>query len=109
MSFLDLSWKMFKSSFELSWLQTQDTFLSGIELIKKAWYQLQALWDKEGAKAGLAKIENKQFERASEIAAARGKMAELTKQRDAIKVFSTQMERYKAQRCSRWPKKIASA
>ncbi|GAB1403040.1 hypothetical protein MASR1M74_02180 [Lentimicrobium sp.] len=87
MSFLDLSWKMFKSSFELAWLQTQDTFLSGIELIKKAWYQLQALWDKEGAKAGLAKIENKQFERASEIAAARGKMAELTKQRDAIKVF----------------------
>lgn len=87
MSYLDLSWKMFKSSFELAWLQTQDTFLSGIELIKKAWYQLQALWDKEGAKAGLAKIENRQFERASEIAAARGKMAELTKQRDAIKVF----------------------
>lgn len=87
MNYLDLSWKIFKSSFELLWLQTQDTFLSGIELIKKAWYQLQALWDEEGAKAGLAKIENKQFERASEIAAARGKMAELTKQRDAIKVF----------------------
>lgn len=87
MNYLDLSWKIFKSSFELLWLQTQDTFLSGIELIKKAWYQLQALWDEDGAKAGLAKIENKQFERASEIAAARGKMAELTKQRDAIKVF----------------------
>lgn len=87
MNFMDLSWKIFKTQFEVTWLETQDTFLSGIELIEKAWYKLQSLWDKDAANAGLAKIEGKQFERAAEIASARGKMSEYINQRDAIKVF----------------------
>lgn len=87
MAYLDISWKMFRSQFEITWLEAQDTFLSGIELIERAWYKLQSLWDKDAARAGLTKIEGKQFERAAEIAAARGKMAELTAQRDAIKIF----------------------
>ena len=87
MVYLDVSWRMFRTQFEITWLEAQDTFLSGIELIERAWYKLQSLWDKDAARAGLAKIEGKQFERAAEIAAAHGKMAELTAQRDAIKVF----------------------
>jgi hypothetical protein len=87
MNYLVLSWQIFKNTHQIAWLEIQDTFLTGIELIQRAWYKLQSLWDKDAAKAGLASIENKQLERAAEIAAAKGKMDQLQAQRDAIKVF----------------------
>jgi hypothetical protein len=59
----------------------------GIELIERGWYKLQALWDKDSARAGLAKIENKQAERAAKIAAAKGKLDELSAARDKMKVL----------------------
>lgn len=50
----------------------QNSFLIGIELIKGGWYQLKKLWDKDGAQAGLAGINEQQNARAAEIAKARG-------------------------------------
>lgn len=87
MSYLVLSWQIFKTAHQVAWLEIQDTFLTGIELIERAWYKLQSLWDKDAAKAGLSKIENRQLERASELAAAKGKMDQLSAQRNAITVF----------------------
>ncbi|MBK9292566.1 MAG: hypothetical protein IPM52_13220 [Bacteroidetes bacterium] len=87
MNYLVVSWQIFKTTHQIAWLEIQDTFLTGIELIQRAWYKLQALWDKDAARAGLATIENKQLERAAEIAAAKGKMDQLQAQRNAIKVL----------------------
>lgn len=74
MEFLKFSWAAFKDFFNVTWLGAQDTFLSGIELIEKAWYHLKGLWDKDGASAGLASINNTQNARAAEIAKAKGLM-----------------------------------
>lgn len=90
MNYLDLSWQMLKNTLQTSWLEIQDVFLSGIELIERAWFKLQSLWDKDAARAGLSTIENNQLERAKALAAARGKMDELSAQRNAIKVFQLQ-------------------
>jgi len=87
MTYLDLSWKTFKNTLQITWLEIQGAFLSGIERIERAWYKMQSLWDKDAAIAGLKKIEDTQLERASALAAARGKMDELSAQRNAIKVF----------------------
>lgn len=87
MNYLVLSWQIFKNAHQQAWLEIEDTFLSGIELIERAWYKLQSLWDKDAAKAGLAKIEGRQLERASKLAAAKGKMDQLSAQRNAITVF----------------------
>ena len=65
-------WHGYVDSFKLVWLEIQDIFLTGIELIQKGWYTLQSLWDKEGAKAGLAAINNEQGKRATEIAKQQG-------------------------------------
>lgn len=75
MDFLKYSWEYFKSGWVLSWLSLQDGFLKGIELIQTAWYNLQSLWDEEGANAGLAKIEAQQNERANEIAETKSQAA----------------------------------
>ena len=79
MNEMDLDWKIFKDNFEIIWLNVQDTFLNGIEVLKRAWYKFQSLWDEQGANAGLAKIENKQKERVAEIAKAKDKLAGHTK------------------------------
>jgi hypothetical protein len=70
--FFKFSWSAFKDYFYLVWLNIQDTFMTGIELIEKGWYHLKSLWDKEGAAAGLSKINNQQNLRAAEIAKAKG-------------------------------------
>jgi hypothetical protein len=72
MDFCKFSWAAFKDSFMIVWLVLQDQFMSGIELIEKGWYHLKGLWDKEGAAAGLAKINNEQNSRAEEIAKTKG-------------------------------------
>jgi len=74
MDFFSYSWEAFKSSFLIIWLTVKDEFLSGIEVLQKAWYQLKSLWDEDGAKAGLAKIENQQNERAAEILKAKNQL-----------------------------------
>lgn len=85
--FLGLTWDIFKNRFELTWLRMKDTFMSGVETLMKAWYKLQALWDKEGAAAGLAAMESRQNERAEEIAASHNKLQDLIEQRGEIDVF----------------------
>lgn len=70
--FATATWHSFVDGFKLKWLEIQNTFLTGIELIQKGWYMLQSLWDKEGAKAGLASISNQQNQRATDIAKQRG-------------------------------------
>jgi tape measure domain-containing protein len=67
MDWLKYSWEFFKSVFLITWLNIKDEFLSGIETLQKAWFNLKSLWDEDGAKAGLAKIANQQHERAKEI------------------------------------------
>lgn len=70
--FFKHSWAAFKDYFYLVWLELQDSFMTGLELIEKGWYKLKMLWDKEGANEGLNKISNQQSQRAAEIAKARG-------------------------------------
>ncbi|TAD83310.1 MAG: phage tail tape measure protein [Bacteroidetes bacterium] len=74
MGFLSHSWDAFKGNFEVIWLQVQDAFMGGIELMEKGWYKLKALWDEDGAAAGLAAIQTQQNERATAIAAAQNKV-----------------------------------
>ncbi|OQC36551.1 MAG: hypothetical protein BWX63_01804 [Bacteroidetes bacterium ADurb.Bin041] len=85
--FLKITWDIFRAGFNLGWLRIEDTFLTGIETLMRAWYKLQALWDKEGAKAGLTAMENRQNERAEQIAASYGKLQDLIDQRGKIDVF----------------------
>lgn len=61
-------WKTFTADLQLKWLRAEHIFLSGIEKIMQAWFQLKSLWDEEGAKAGLAGLQSKSNERQAEIA-----------------------------------------
>lgn len=80
------TWNAFKAYFEITWLQVQDTFMSGIELMQKGWYKLKSLWDEEAAKAGLAAINDQQNKRANEIAAAKGVLqSEMAAAQEAMK------------------------
>lgn len=88
------TWKWIKLSFSqagewlrLKWLQVQDYFMTGFEIIQKGWYKLKGLWDKDGAQEGLAKIEANRNARAAEIAAAKGKIQELAAQRKSIDIW----------------------
>jgi tape measure domain-containing protein len=83
-----------KSSFEqagaflnLKWLQIQNTFLSGFELIQKGWYKLQSLWDKDAANAGLSALNGQSNARAEAILSAKGKVSELAAARKQMKVM----------------------
>lgn len=78
MNYLSFSWQAFKETFYLIWLHVQDGFLTGVELMQKAWYNFKSLWDEDGAKEGLDKLNNQANERAKEIAASQGKIAEYT-------------------------------
>ena len=72
MKFCRSTWAAYKDYFNLVWLSVQDGFMTGLELIEKGWFHLKSLWDKDGATAGLAKINDQQNSRAAEIAKAKG-------------------------------------
>lgn len=80
-SYFKLTWSEFKEVFNLTWLVIRDHFLSGIEMMMKAWYKLKSLWDEDGANKGLAKIAQQQDERAKELAESKGKLAEYEAQK----------------------------
>ena len=73
--FFKFSWAAFKDNFQLLWLNIQNDFMTGIEYIKKGWYNLKSLWDEDGANVELAKINDQQSTRAAEIAKQRGVLA----------------------------------
>ncbi len=75
-AYLGMTWVAFKESFLVQWLEIQDSFLKGVELIQKAWYKVQSLWDKNGASAGLAQLSDESAKRAEEIAGHRKSVAD---------------------------------
>lgn len=77
----------FKTALELKWLQIQNFFIKGIEIIEEGWYRLQGLWDSEAANSGLAKLEAERNARAKEIAETQGKLNELSKQISGMEVI----------------------
>ena len=83
MNFFKFSWASFKDYFMLVWLNVQDGFMTGIELIEKGWYHLKSLWDKDGAAAGLSKINDEQNKRAEAIAKQKGVLASDVKAAEA--------------------------
>jgi tape measure domain-containing protein len=85
--FMSTLWDTFKAQMHLKWLQIQDFFLTGIDIIKVGWYKLQSLWDEDAANAGLQKLTEQRNERAQEIAAAKGKVDELNKTLADTKVW----------------------
>lgn len=87
MRYMNLTWDIFKGNFEVIWLNVQDTFLTGVEYIQKAWYKLKSLWDEDSANSELSKINDEQNKRAEEIAKAKGKLDELKKERANIDVW----------------------
>ena len=52
-------WGAYMSYLKLGWLGFEHAILSGIDLIKIAWYKLKSLWDEDGATEALAKIQAK--------------------------------------------------
>lgn len=87
MKWIKLSFAQAGEWLHLKWLQVQDFFMKGFEVIAKGWYNLQSLWDKDGAREGLARIEANRNARAAEIAAAKGKIDELAAQRKVIDIW----------------------
>ena len=85
--YIKLSFRHAGASLKLTWLNVQDAFLSGFEIIKIGWFKLKGLWDEEGANAGLAAIEADRNRRAAEIAEAQGKVNELARMRSEIDVW----------------------
>lgn len=88
------TWKWIKLTFaqagewlHLKWLQVQDFFMSGFEVIEQGWYKLQSLWDKDGAQQGLARIQADRDARAAKIAKAKGKIDELAAKRREIDMW----------------------
>jgi hypothetical protein len=87
-TYMGLAMELFKTKLTLIWLDIKNDFLSGFEVIAEGWYNLQSLWDKEGAQNGLAKIEAQRNDRLQEIASAKGKVDELKKQMSDMTVFA---------------------
>ncbi len=52
-------WDFLIGGLKLGWMAFTKSFMWGIDLIRKAWYKLKGLWDKDGAQKGLDQI-NKQ-------------------------------------------------
>ncbi len=83
--FFKFSWDGFKDYFMLKWLLIQNDFMTGIEYIKKGWYNLKSLWDEDGANASLAQINDQQNARAAEIAKQKGVLeTDLKSAKDAL-------------------------
>lgn len=86
-----LGFELFKTAVTLIWLNVQDAFLNGFEVIEKGWYRVQKLWNSDAANAGLAKLEAERNARAKEIADVQGKRGELLKQMADMEVFQLRM------------------
>lgn len=78
-AYLNYSWQGFKESFHFMWLKVVDVFMTGIEAMMRAWYKFKSLWDEDGANAGLSKLDDQATERARNLAASKGKLAEFDK------------------------------
>lgn len=87
MEWIKLSFQQAGAWLKLKWLQVQDTFLTGFEVIETGWYKLKSLWDEDGAREGLARIEADRNARAEEIARAKGKVDEFAAKRKAIDIW----------------------
>jgi hypothetical protein len=70
--FFKSSWAVFKDTFYLIWLNVQDNFLKGLDVIKTGWYEIQKLWNKDAGDAGLKSIQDEANKRAAEIAKQKG-------------------------------------
>ncbi len=91
-AFMKLVWQGAMTELKLGWLEFEDFFMTAIEALQRAWYKLQSLWDKEGAAAGLAEVQDKQFERAEQIAEARNKLDEINKERKNIDIWQVKID-----------------
>jgi tape measure domain-containing protein len=87
MQYIKHSFEQAGAFLNLKWLQVQNTFLSGFELIQKGWYKLQSLWDKDAANAGLSALNGQGNARAEAILSAKGKVSELASARKQMKVM----------------------
>jgi len=90
MTYMKLGFELFKESISLKWLEVQNFFISGFEIIEKGWYKLQSLWNKSAANEGLAKLEAQRNERLMEIAEAKNKVNDLKKQMAEMTVWEVQ-------------------
>lgn len=87
MDYLKLSFQQAGAWLNLQWLKIENTFLTGFETIKKGWYALEKLWNKDAANQGLAAIEGQRNKRAEEILAAQNKVDKLSEARKTMKVW----------------------
>ena len=87
MTMCKLGFELFKASVTLIWLNVQDAFLRGFEVIEEGWYKVQSLWNEDAANAGLSKLEADRNARAKEIADAQGKVADIAKQMSNMEVI----------------------
>lgn len=86
-TFCSLVFDGFKTNLKLKWLEIQDFFITGLELIETGWHKLQGLWNSEAANAGLARLEAERNARAKEIADTQGKLTELSRQMADMEVI----------------------
>lgn len=67
-------WNGFVLFVELKWLQTYNFLMSGIDLIRNAWYSLESLWDEAAANAGKGAIKQAADARIKEIETVKGEL-----------------------------------
>lgn len=91
-TYMGLGIELFKSNIALQWMLIKDQFISGFEVIEKGWYELQSLWDKDAANAGLAKIQDQRDKRAADIAGAAGKTQAIREQMEKMKVWEVKTD-----------------
>ena len=73
--------------FNKIWINIKYSFQTGFDFIKKGWYAVQSLWDKEGADAGLAKLKNNADARVEELKKAQEKIDVLSQKRKDLDVI----------------------
>lgn len=87
MEYIKLTFQQMGAWFTVQWLRIEDSFLTGFETIKRGWFELQKLWDADAANKGIAALQNSRDTRAAEILAAQGKVNDLAKARETMKVW----------------------
>ncbi|WP_255491494.1 tape measure protein [Dysgonomonas sp. ZJ279] len=89
--FATLVFEGFKEGVISHWLQVQNGFMTGLEIIEAGWYKLQSLWDSDAANKGLENLQAQRDARAKEIAAQQGKLQDIKNQLAGMQVITLKM------------------
>jgi hypothetical protein len=87
MTYISLAFDMAKGSLQLTWLKIENMFLSGFDVVRKAWLKLESLWSSDNNEAALKKIDEDAKKREQRIKEAYGKQTLLANKMAGMKVM----------------------